>query len=83
MKSLSDVVENDTLARTILNGIEDEIAKRADAIYEKHIEEMKKELSQTRSEVVAQAALRMAKRSSIQYLQDRIVIEILDRRQDG
>ena len=83
MTLLSEAVEKDTLARVILNGIEDEIAKRADAIYEKHIEEMKKELSQTRSEVVAEAALRMAKHSSIEYLQDRIVIEILDRRKDG
>lgn len=84
MPSLADAVDNnDRLAQAILKGIEDDIKEKADAIYERHLEEIKNELSAVRTEVVASAALRMAKHSSVEYLHDKIIVEILDRRDNG
>ena len=73
--------KGDNIAQSILQHIEDQITEKAREIQAKHLEQMTKELADVRKDVVAQAAIRIAKHSSIQYMQDRIVIEIMDRRE--
>lgn len=79
MVSIAAASQSDMIAQKIMRGIESEISKKSEEIFAKHKEQMIKELADVRSEVVAQAALRIAKHSSIMYMQDKIIIEIMDR----
>ena len=81
MESIDSAAKNgDNVATAIIQSIEDEIAIKARDIQKKYQDQIVKELFELRGEVVAKAAIRIAKQSSIQYLNDRIVVEIIDRR---
>lgn len=70
----------DNMAALIVRGIESAITEKSHEIVKRHQEQIAKELEDVRSEVVANAALRIAKHSTVQYAHDRLVIEIMDNR---
>lgn len=72
--------KGDTIAKAIIDKISDEIGKKAAEIRRRHIEQMTVELADAEKEVVAAAAIRIARHSSIGYTNDRIIIEIMDQR---
>jgi len=73
--------KGDNLAQQIIEHIEKQIDVKAQEIQKKYQDLIVKELFETRKDVVAQASIRIAKHSSVVYLEDRIVVEIMDKRE--
>jgi len=75
--------KGDDFARQIMEHVERQIDVKAIEIQKKYQDLIVKELFETRKDVVAQAAIRIAKYSSIQYMENRIVIEIMDNKENN
>lgn len=82
MANISQMADTgDLFCKSIIAGIEKEVTRLADEAIEANKEAIAKEIEDIQRDVVARVALRISKHTSVEYMRDRLVIEILDRRE--
>jgi glutamine synthetase type III len=81
MKLTTAVKSGDPFLKNLWDGMTDQVDKKSKEIIEKHRVMIEQELEAMRNEVVANVVLNISKYTLVHMLQDRLVIEVMDRRE--
>ncbi len=78
--AISDAQPADNLMSRLVKSVEEEISKQSQEIVERHKKEIGEELDKVIRETIGKLGVNIARYTQIQYANDRLIIEISDRR---